>query len=49
MSFSQLPAVEKDTENGAPGASYFGTALVKITWGSLNLKFPMGACAYLIP
>ena len=32
MSFSQLPAVKKDTENGAPGnsfgPSYFVTALV---------------------
>ena len=32
MSFSQLPAVKKDTENGAPGKffgpSYFETALV---------------------
>ena len=31
MSFSQLPAVEKDTENGAPGKflgpSYFETTL----------------------
>ena len=33
MSFSQLPAVKKDTENGAPGnffgPPYFVTALVK--------------------
>jgi hypothetical protein len=33
VSFLQLPAVEKDTENGTPGnffgSSYFGTALVK--------------------
>ena len=33
VSFSQLPAVKKDTENGAPGyffgPSYFVTALIK--------------------
>ena len=40
MSFSQLPAVKKDTENGAPGIffgpSYFETALVVVVKNRLT-------------